>query len=93
MLTAVSGEEAIKVYGEQADNIQLIILDIIMPDMNGQETYHRLKKISRKAKVLFASGYSFQNQIEKLVKEEGNYFISKPFDIGELSEQLRTILD
>lgn len=92
-LIASSGEEGIRLYKENIDDIKLVILDMIMPDMDGETTYQKLKKINPDIKVIIASGYSQNGTAEKIVKKEKSIFVQKPFQIKELSDSIRKILD
>ena len=73
--------------------MDLIALDMIMPEMSGKATYEELKKINADARVLLVSGYSLNKQVEELLELGCNGFIQKPFDIIELSRTLREIFD
>ena len=73
--------------------IDLVILDMIMPDMSGGETYDRMKDINPKVKVLLSSGYSINGQATEILNRGCNGFIQKPFKMKELSQKLREILD
>jgi PAS domain S-box-containing protein len=90
---AESGREAIDIYAENTDTVDLIALDMIMPEMSGRATYEELKKINPAARVLLVSGYSLNKQVEELLDLGCNGFIQKPFDIIELSQKLREVLD
>jgi two-component system cell cycle sensor histidine kinase/response regulator CckA len=91
--TANSGEKAVAVYRAHKDDIDMVILDMIMPDLSGGETYDQLKKINPHVKVLLSSGYSIDSQTSEILKRGCDGFIEKPFDIEDLSQQLRKILD
>jgi CheY-like chemotaxis protein len=91
-LKAVSGMAAIDIYKEKLEAIDLIILDIIMPKMNGTETYEKIKEINPNAKVLFASGYCIEGDVAEKLKIGCNGFIKKPFSMRNLSEKLRELL-
>jgi PAS domain S-box-containing protein len=93
VLTARSGKEAIELYEANQETLALVALDMIMPEMSGKETYERLKEINPNVKVLLVSGYSLNKQIEKLISMGCNGFIQKPFDILQLSQKLREVLD
>ena len=92
-LIAQGGQETIEVYRQHGDQIDLTILDMIMPDMNGQETYKRLKKMKPNLKVLLSSGYSLNDQAQKIMDLGCQGFIQKPFDVVQLSQKIRAILD
>ena len=93
VLIARSGEEAIKIYSENKDRIHIVLLDMIMPDMSGSETYNRLKEIDPKVKVLLSSGYSIDGQATEILDRGCNGFIQKPFKMKELTQKLRKILE
>ena len=92
VVKADSGKQAIKVYKENRDRIDMVILDMIMPEMSGGEIYDRLKRINPKVKVLLSSGYSIDGQASKILKQGCNGFIQKPFNMSELLEKIRQIL-
>jgi two-component system cell cycle sensor histidine kinase/response regulator CckA len=90
--TAGSGAEAVELFKEQKDSIDLVILDMIMPGMGGGEAYDRLKEINPDLKALLSSGYSLDGQAHDIMKRGCNGFIQKPFNLTELSAKIREIL-
>jgi len=92
VLTARSGKEAIEIYQANKNKINMVILDVIMPDMGGGETYDRLKKINPDIKVLLSSGYSINGQASEIMNRGCNGFIQKPFNMEQLSMKIRDIL-
>jgi signal transduction histidine kinase len=93
VLAAGSGREAIETYGENKDKIGLVILDMIMPDMSGEETYERLSSINPRVRVLLSSGYSIDDHAAEILKKGCDGFIQKPFGMPQLSAKIREILD
>ncbi|MDH3881583.1 MAG: response regulator, partial [Desulfobacteraceae bacterium] len=93
ILEAGGGIEAIQIYQENKDNIDMIILDMIMPDMEGSEVYDKIKKIDPEVKVLLSSGYSIDGQATEILKRGCNGFIQKPFNLKNLSNKIREILN
>jgi len=93
VLTARSGKEAIEIYGQQRKQIDIVVLDMVMPDMSGAMTFDRLKEISSEVKVLLSSGYSIDGQATEILDRGCNGFIQKPFNLQKLSQKLREILD
>lgn len=91
--TAGSGKEALEIYKRKSDEIDMVILDMIMPEMGGGETYDRLKEMNPDIKVLLASGYSIKGQATEILKRGCNGFIQKPFNMEALSMKIREILD
>lgn len=93
VLLARSGEEALKVYAENCSRIDMVILDMIMPGMDGREIYKRLKEINSQSKVLLSSGYSINGQATEIIAMGCDGFIQKPYNMGALSAKIREILD
>jgi len=93
VLPALSGQEAVRLYQENIKSLDLVALDMIMPAMNGKDTYKELKRLNPKVKVLLVSGYSLNKQIEELMDSGCNGFIQKPFDIVQLSQKIRQVLE
>jgi len=93
VLLAQSGKEALAVYEQNKDQINLVILDMIMPQMAGGETYDRMKMINPDVKVLLSSGYSMSGEATEILKRGCNGFIQKPFNMERLSQKIRTVLD
>ncbi len=91
-MTARSGEEAIDLYTAHKDGIDLVLLDMIMPGMNGGKVYDRLKSINPGINVLLISGYSIEGEAKKILARGCNGFIQKPFKIEALSRKIRDIL-
>lgn len=92
VLVAGGGPEAIEIFKKHHHSINLVLLDIIMPQMSGGEVYDRLKEISPEVKVLLSSGYSIDGEASKIMARGCNGFIQKPFDILQLSQSIRSIL-
>jgi CheY-like chemotaxis protein len=92
VLLARSGKEAVEVYRANQDKIDMVILDMIMPELSGAETYDRLKKINPKIKVLLSSGYSMNSQAEEILARGCNGFIQKPFNLNQLASKIREVL-
>jgi len=93
VLPALSGQQAVQLYKENMISLDLVALDMIMPEMNGRDTYEELIRINPKVKVLLVSGYSLNKQIEELMGLGCNGFIQKPFDIVQLSQKIREVLE
>jgi PAS domain S-box-containing protein len=91
-LKAHNGWEAIEIFSKQNNDIDLVILDLIMPEIGGGDVYEKLKDIDPKVKVLLSSGYSIDGQANEILERGCNGFIQKPFSIKELSEKINEIL-
>jgi len=93
VLEAKGGREAVKVYEANKDKIDLVILDMIMPDRGGGETYDQMKEIDPTVTVLLSSGYSIDGQATEILERGCNGFIQKPFTVKELSGRIRETLE
>ncbi|HIE55981.1 MAG TPA: response regulator, partial [Chromatiaceae bacterium] len=92
VLTARSGRDAIDIYRRRSDEIDLVVLDMIMPDLGGRDVFDRLKSICPDVKVLLSSGYSLTGQAESILARGCAGFIQKPFDVEKLSREVRQAL-
>lgn len=90
---ADSGLKALELYRQYRDSIHIVVLDMVMPDMNGAETFDRIREINPHAKVLLSSGYSINGQASQILSRGCNGFIQKPFNLVELSLKLRETLN
>jgi CheY-like chemotaxis protein len=87
-----NGQEAIAVYMEKKDKINLVILDMIMPGLSGPDTFDRLREINPNVKVLLSSGYSINGKVQTIMDRGCNGFLQKPFKLEELSSKVREML-
>lgn len=93
VIEAVDGEDAVKKFQEHAGRISLVLLDVIMPKMNGREVYDAIRKSDSEVKTLFCSGYALDVVIQQGGLEEGMNFLAKPFTPKELLMKIREVLD
>jgi PAS domain S-box-containing protein len=89
---ARSGQEAIEVFRAKIDEINLVILDMIMPGMEGGKVFEILKSINADVKIILSSGYSINDEITRMMEQGCQAFIQKPFDIGDFSHKIRDVL-
>jgi nitrogen-specific signal transduction histidine kinase len=87
--TAGSGEEALRIFAENKKKIDVVILDLIMPGMSGDETFDRLIRAYPEIKIILSSGYSINRKISDMLTRGAAGFIQKPFSMNELAESLR----
>ena len=92
VLMARDGNEALEVYKKNRDDIDIVILDMVMPNMGGGEAYDRMKEINPDAKVLLSSGFSIDGEASEILERGCNGFIQKPFTMNELSGKIGEIL-
>jgi PAS domain S-box-containing protein len=90
---AGSGQEAISIYMEKKNEIDLVVLDMIMPGISGSETFDRLREINPGIKVLLSSGYSLTGKAQTIMDRGCNGFLQKPFHLEKFSSKVREILD
>jgi two-component system cell cycle sensor histidine kinase/response regulator CckA len=93
VITANNGQQAIEACRAQRGVIDLVVLDMIMPGMNGSDTFDQLKAIDPHLKVILSSGYSLNEQAARILRKGCKGFIQKPFNVAELSQSIRTALD
>lgn len=91
VLEARDGLEAIDIFKKKNSDIDLVILDLIMPRVSGKETFYQLKEINPNVKVLVSSGYSIDSDAKELINSGAIGFIQKPYKIKELEEVLKTL--
>lgn len=92
VLIANGGKEALRVFDENKDRIQLLILDLIMPDLGGEIVYDRIKSIRPEVRVILSSGYSIEGQAESILKKGCDGFIQKPYNLNQLAQKIKEIL-
>ncbi|MBD3320809.1 MAG: response regulator [Chitinivibrionales bacterium] len=90
--TCNDGAEAVAYYAMHYKNIDLVIIDMIMPGMAGFDCFRELKKINSSIKVIIATGYSVAEDTQKIVTRGISGFIQKPFDATELSQMISETL-
>jgi len=92
IMAADTGSEAIQIYEKHMNEIGMVILDMVMPEVSGSETYDRLKRLNPEVKVLLYSGYSINGKAEELLDRGCNDFIQKPFTMDQLNKKVRKLL-
>jgi PAS domain S-box-containing protein len=93
VLIAENGRAALETYRNHGKSISLVLLDMLMPVMDGVETFHRLRAIDPQAKVLLFSGYNRDDQVNALLEDGAIGYLQKPFDIQMLINELSTALE
>ena len=93
VLTAEGGREAIEIYRQKKDIIDLVITDVVMPGTDGGEVFDAVRNLNPDAKVILCSGYSIEDGAREIMDKGCRGFIQKPFRIDELSQKLRDALD
>jgi CheY-like chemotaxis protein len=92
VLVAASGKEAIQLFKTNHRHISLVMLDMIMPEMDGTRIFTVLRQIDPNVKVAICSGYSKDSKVEKLIDQGAVAFIQKPFDLEVLAHTIKNII-
>jgi DNA-binding response OmpR family regulator len=93
VLTARNGQEAVNIYREHQKVIDIVLLDMIMPGMNGGGVYGKLKEINPDVRIILLSGYSKDREATAILARQCDGFVQKPFKINELSRSIRMAME
>jgi two-component system, cell cycle sensor histidine kinase and response regulator CckA len=90
---ATNGREALDIYRSRKEEISLVVLDLLMPEMSGRDCLMELLKVDPSVKVLIASGYAPEDELHKEIRHLVKGFLHKPFAMAELVKEVRSGLD
>lgn len=93
VLVAEDGKKALDIYSREGSSVDLVILDMIMPEVNGIEAFRKLKQLDPRVKILLSSGYTQESEAQSILNEGALGFIQKPYAVNELLSKIRSILD
>jgi len=93
VISAQDGEDAVNKFIDHKDEIQLVIIDMIMPKKSGKEAYYEIKAVRPDIKVLFSSGYTAGRLDNEILHEEGVFLIAKPVSPKDFLNKVREVLD
>ena len=93
VMTAHDGTEALAIYSEHHAEISMVILDLILPGIDGGQTYLAMKRINKNLKAMFCSGFTSDEIISSLLQEEHLRAVRKPFQVSEFLAAVRESLD
>ena len=93
VLTAESGELAIKTFQKSQHPIDLLLTDVVAPGMSGPMLADQLTETNPNLKVLFMSGYDNTHVVQRYVKEKGFAYLPKPFNLNELGDKVKEVLE
>ncbi|MFH0958342.1 MAG: PAS domain S-box protein, partial [Pseudomonadota bacterium] len=93
VITAENGQQALEIFQKEKNRISLVILDLIMPEMDGRRCLKEMLQIDNRVRVLIASGYSEDLNLDDDILGSARGFIRKPFDMRTLIQKVREILD
>jgi len=89
---AYCGNEAVQIYSQRWKEIDIVILDMIMPDLNGRQTYLALKEINPAIKTIVTSGFTMNQEIDLTLSAGASAFLQKPYNRSELFNFIDTVL-
>jgi CheY-like chemotaxis protein len=90
VIEAVDGKDGVDKFAAHRDEISLLVTDVMMPNMNGRETYEEIARIKNDVKVIFTSGY--HSELTHVLKEEGFHYLQKPFSPQDLLQKIIEVL-
>jgi PAS domain S-box-containing protein len=93
VITAIDGLDVVNKFSENREKIALVILDVMMPKMNGKEAYDEIRKISPDMKAIFVSGYTADIIHSRGTLDESLEYIAKPLKFTKLMQKVREVLD
>jgi PAS domain S-box-containing protein len=93
VLARKNGNEAIELYRESFNEIDVVIIDLVMPELSGKDTFLRMRDINPGIAAVLASGYSLDGEIQAILDAGAKGFIQKPFRSVELAKTLSEILE
>lgn len=93
VLTAANGPTALEIYSRQSDKIALVILDMIMPEMGGEQWLEEMLAINPDAKIIISSGAAIEGKKKEIIESEARGIISKPFQLTDMLKSVRDVLD
>ena len=93
VLLAENGLDAVEIYRSNPEEIDLVLLDMIMPKAGGHQTFIQLKNIDPEVKVILSSGFVSLDEVDDLLQNGAAGFLPKPHRIGDMAREIRRILD
>jgi PAS domain S-box-containing protein len=93
VITATDGESGLELYRQKQEQIDLVILDLVIPGMGGKRCFEEVLKVNPRAKILIVSGYSANGPGKEAIEAGARDFVGKPFDVEHMLKVVRNILD
>ncbi len=93
VLTAGGGEEAVELYRQNKGMITVVLLDILMPGVDGRQALRRIREIDPRARIIVSSGYDQMRDADGLLREGAVAFVQKPYRISELARVVGGIVE
>lgn len=92
VLSATDGQKGIELFNQYADGIAAVMLDLVMPNMNGEEALHEMKKIKSDVRVILTSGYNEEDLSNRFHNEGFAGFLQKPYTLSDLTNKIHEVL-
>jgi two-component system, cell cycle sensor histidine kinase and response regulator CckA len=92
VLVASTGQQALELFAEHGENIDLLLADIVMPEMGGIDLYQRIRRQWPAVSCMLMSGYPLDRERQRLLEEQSIFWIQKPFSMETLADSLRLVL-
>ena len=93
VLLAENGLDAVEIYEENPDQIDLVLLDMIMPKAGGHQTFYKIRAIDPEAKILLSSGFVSEAEVHDLLQQGACGFLPKPHRLPAVARAIREVLD
>lgn len=93
VLLAENGLDAVEIYENNPHEIDLVLLDMIMPKQGGHQTFFKIRQLDPDAKVLLSSGFVSEEEVQDLINQGAAGFLAKPHRIKDMAYEIRRILD
>ena len=93
VLLAENGLDAVEIYEENPDQIDLVLLDMIMPKAGGHQTFYKIRAIDPEAKILLSSGFVSEAEVHDLLQQGACGFLPKPPRLPAVARAIRDVLD
>ena len=92
VFTAGNGKDGVEMFKKYRDDIDLIIMDMVMPIMDGREAFSEIRRIDPGQKIFIISGYSQREDLEDMLEKGAVGFLRKPFQVKEIVSKVKEIL-
>jgi len=92
VLKAGTGKDAVSLFKTHADSVDLVILDLILPDLGGGEVFDRVREVRPDVRVILSSGYSMDGEADEIIQRGCHGFIQKPFNLKQLQDAVTQAL-
>jgi CheY-like chemotaxis protein len=93
IISASDGQEAVRLFAQNKSDIDLVILDLMMPSMNGYEAFNEIKAMDPASKIILCTGYVADENVQRMLNNGVKGLLKKPYRIEDLSRAVRLVLD